>query len=194
MLHAMMRELPDIERIGEIIEICQLVGNLEFSGVFGHLNTTKAYLLVDGKRHWYIVFAGVPPVPRFHDGGRHEQRGSIAQSPHLLRLVRRIGRVRRDLCRLRLRLYVLSLRRTAAAGFRGLARLGVAGVLARRLSLFRSRDRQRPARRSLRLPPPRRHRHDPDRAWPCRRKFCAQSARGLRLTDWASDLASAAPM
>src|ERR1700704_4245389 len=100
MLHAMMREMPDIERIGEIIEICQLVGNLEFSGVFGHWNTTKTHLLVDSKRHRYRVFAGVPPVPRFHDGGCHEQRGSIDPSPHLLWLVRRIGPGCRDLFRL----------------------------------------------------------------------------------------------
>src|SRR6266852_8240136 len=136
MLHAMMREMPDIERIGEIIEICQLIGNLELSGVFGHWNTSKAFLLVDSKRHKYSIFTGVSPTPRFQDGGRHEQRGSIDPSPHLPWLVRRVSRVRRDLCRLRLRLYVLSLRRTAAAGFRRLARLGVAGVLARRLSLF----------------------------------------------------------
>jgi hypothetical protein len=31
-----MREVPDIERIGEIIEMGQFVGNLEFSRVFGH--------------------------------------------------------------------------------------------------------------------------------------------------------------
>ena len=37
MLHAVMREASDIERIGEIIEMGQFVGNLEFSGVFGHL-------------------------------------------------------------------------------------------------------------------------------------------------------------
>jgi hypothetical protein len=34
MLHAMMREMPDVERIGEIIEICQLIGNFELSGFF----------------------------------------------------------------------------------------------------------------------------------------------------------------
>src|SRR6266478_3431180 len=149
MLHAMMREMPDIERIGEIIEICQFIGNLEFFGLFRHFNTSKALLSVDSKRHRYSLFTGVSPTPGFQDGGRHEQRGSIAPSPHLLWLVRRVSRVRRDLCRLRLRLYVLSLRRTAAAGFRRLARLGVAGVLARRLPLFRPRDRQRPPRRSL---------------------------------------------
>src|SRR5882724_4897668 len=59
MLHAMMREMPDIERIGEIIEICQLVWNLELSGVFGHRNTNKARLLVDSKRHRYNVNTGV---------------------------------------------------------------------------------------------------------------------------------------
>src|SRR5258708_24168042 len=59
MLHAMMREMPDIERIGEIIEICQLVGNFELFGVFGHWNTTKAHLLVDSKRHHNNVNTGV---------------------------------------------------------------------------------------------------------------------------------------
>jgi hypothetical protein len=59
MLHAMMREMPDVQRIGEIIEICQLIGNLEFSGVFGHWNTTKSHLLVDSKRHRLNVNSGV---------------------------------------------------------------------------------------------------------------------------------------
>jgi hypothetical protein len=49
MLHAMMREMPDIERIGEIIEIGQFVRNLEFARLFGHHNTNKARLPVDSK-------------------------------------------------------------------------------------------------------------------------------------------------
>jgi hypothetical protein len=59
MLHAMMGEMPDVERIGEIVEICQFVRNLEFSGLFRHFDTSKAYLLVDGNRHWYRIFTGV---------------------------------------------------------------------------------------------------------------------------------------
>ena len=59
MLHAVMREMPDIERIGEIIEMGQFVGNLEFSGLFGHLNTSKTDLLVDSKRHQYNTYTGV---------------------------------------------------------------------------------------------------------------------------------------
>jgi hypothetical protein len=39
MLHAVMDEMPDIERIGEIVEICQCVWNLELPREFGHLNT-----------------------------------------------------------------------------------------------------------------------------------------------------------
>src|SRR6266478_3107024 len=65
MLHAMMREMPDIERIGEIIEICQFIGNLEFFGLFRHFNTSKALLSVDSKRHRYSLFTGVPPTLDF---------------------------------------------------------------------------------------------------------------------------------
>ena len=64
----------------------------------------------------------------------------------------------------------------AAAGFRRLARLGVAGVLARRVSLFRPRHRQRSARRpcgSRRLAVAR---HDSDRPWPRGRERGAQSS------------------
>ena len=59
--------------------------------------------------------------------------------------------------------------------FRRLARLGLAGVLAGRLSLFRPRHRQRPARRPLGLAPPRGHRHDPDRGWAWRAASAARS-------------------
>jgi hypothetical protein len=51
--------MPDIERIGEIIKKGQLVRNLEFSGIFGHLNTSKTDLLVDSKRHVYNDYDGV---------------------------------------------------------------------------------------------------------------------------------------
>jgi hypothetical protein len=37
----------------------QFVGNLEFSGVFGHLNTSKTYLPVDSNRHAYNNYTGV---------------------------------------------------------------------------------------------------------------------------------------
>jgi hypothetical protein len=37
----------------------QFVGNLEFSGVFGHLNTSKTDLLVDSNRHVYNNNNGV---------------------------------------------------------------------------------------------------------------------------------------
>jgi hypothetical protein len=60
MLHAMMREMPDVERIGEIIEIRQFVRNLELLGGFGHLDTSKTYLLVDSKWHQYNLITGVP--------------------------------------------------------------------------------------------------------------------------------------
>ena len=60
MLHAMMREMPDIERIGEIIEMGQFVGNLEFSEtLWTSVNTSKTYLLVDSKRHLYNNYTGV---------------------------------------------------------------------------------------------------------------------------------------
>ena len=65
MLHAVMREMPDVERIGEIIEISQLVRNLEFSGLFRHRNTSKAYLLVDSKRHQYNIYTGVQDATNF---------------------------------------------------------------------------------------------------------------------------------
>ena len=68
----------------------------------------------------------------------------------------------------------------AAAGLRRLARLGLAGVFARRLPLFRPRHRQRPARRPLWLAPPRGCRHAPDRARACRGERRAQPDRGLR--------------
>jgi hypothetical protein len=55
----MMGEMPGVERIGEIVEICQLVGNQEFSGLFRHFDTSKAYLTVDGNRHWYNIVTGV---------------------------------------------------------------------------------------------------------------------------------------
>ncbi len=107
-------------------------------------------------------------------------RIDIAPSPCLLWLVCRVGGIRRDLCRLRLRLYVQRLCRGAAAGFRRLARLGVAGILARRISLFRPRHPQRPPRRSCRFPRPRRRRHDSDRPRPRGRKRGAQSSGSLR--------------
>jgi hypothetical protein len=59
MLHAMMREMPDVERIGEIIEIRQLVRNLELFRGFGHLDTSKACLPVDSKCHQYSGYTGV---------------------------------------------------------------------------------------------------------------------------------------
>jgi hypothetical protein len=75
----MMREMPDIERIGEIIEICQLVGNFELSGLFGHRNTTKAHLLVDSNRHHNNINTGVrqafdppPDYKRRIDNGDRE--------------------------------------------------------------------------------------------------------------------------
>ena len=40
MLNAVMGEMPDIERIGEIIEIGQFIRNLELFGLFGHFNTS----------------------------------------------------------------------------------------------------------------------------------------------------------
>ena len=102
------------------------------------------------------------------------REAALPDPAHLSWLVRGGRRVRRDLCRLRLRLYVQRLPGIAAARFRRLARLGVAGVLARRLSLFRPRHRQRPPRRPLRLAPPRGGRHDPDRPRACRRQCGAQ--------------------
>jgi hypothetical protein len=41
MLYAVMDEMPDIERIGEIVEIGQWVWNLELSGLFGHWTPVK---------------------------------------------------------------------------------------------------------------------------------------------------------
>ena len=38
MLHAVMHEVPDIERIGEIVEIGQRVRNLELSRFFRHFS------------------------------------------------------------------------------------------------------------------------------------------------------------
>ena len=70
------------------------------------------------------------------------------------------GRVRGHACRLRQRLHFQRFRRIAAAGFRRLARLGVAGVLAGGLSVFWPGNRQRPARRPFRLAPARGRRHD----------------------------------
>src|SRR5207248_858482 len=55
----MMREMPDVERVGEIVEIGQFVGNLELSGQLRHFNTSKAYLPVDIKRHRYNVYTRV---------------------------------------------------------------------------------------------------------------------------------------
>ena len=90
------------------------------------------------------------------------------------------GRVRRDLCRIRLRLYVQRVPRTVAARFRRLARFGIAGVLGRGFSLFRPRRRQRSPRRPFRFPASCGHRHAGDRPRACRRKRGAQPDRGLR--------------
>jgi hypothetical protein len=51
--------MPDIERVGKIVEIGQLVRNLEFLRLFRHWNTGKAYLPVDNKRHKYSSFTCV---------------------------------------------------------------------------------------------------------------------------------------
>jgi hypothetical protein len=40
--HAVMAEMADVERVGEIIEIGQLVRNLEFSRPFD-INTSKSF-------------------------------------------------------------------------------------------------------------------------------------------------------
>ena len=60
MLHAVMGEMPDIERIGEIIEICQFVRNFELFAILStSANTSKTYLPVDSKRHLYNDYTGV---------------------------------------------------------------------------------------------------------------------------------------
>ena len=60
MPHAVVREVPDVERIGEIIQICQFIRNFEFSGLFRHLNTSKSRLPVDINRHVLNIYTGVP--------------------------------------------------------------------------------------------------------------------------------------
>jgi hypothetical protein len=55
----MVREMPDVERIGEIVQIRQLIRNLELPGLLGHRNTSKADLPVDINRHEYNSYTGV---------------------------------------------------------------------------------------------------------------------------------------
>ena len=72
-----------------------------------------------------------------------------------------------------------------AEGFRSLARLGFARLLARRLSVLRARGRERSACRPLGLPPPGRHRHDPHGGGLGDRERGAQPCRSLcRLRHW----------
>ena len=107
--------------------------------------------------------------PSLASGGNIEHQ-STPPIRHFLWLVRRAGAFAVDLRRLRLRLYFQRLCQVAAARLRRLARFGLARFLAGRISLFRPRHRQRPARRPLRLAPAGGRRHDSDRPWPRRRR------------------------
>jgi hypothetical protein len=120
------------------------------------------------------------------NGGGHEQQHfSAGQSAHILWLVRGCRRLCRHVRGLRLRLHVQRLCGVFAAGFRSLARLGFAGVLAGRFSLFRPRERERSSRRSVRLPSIGHRWHDPDRDRLGCCKHGAQLARSLRrLWPW----------
>src|SRR5882724_10789652 len=102
MRDAAMGEMPDIQRVGEIVEIGQLVRNLEFSRLQRHWNTTKTRLLVDSKRHEYNVYDGVDLKRGCHESRNYPVR--LSPFPWLVRCGRRF---RGDLYRLRLRLYVL---------------------------------------------------------------------------------------
>ena len=67
----------------------------------------------------------------------------VARTAHFLRLVCRCRHLCRYLCRFRLRLYVQRVSWLLAARFCRLTRVGLAGVLARRISLFRVGSGQR---------------------------------------------------
>jgi hypothetical protein len=119
-------------------------------------------------------------LPRRDDEKKGGRSITTIESPRLLRLVRRCRRVCRHVCRVRQRLHVQRLHRIVAAGFRRVARFGFAGVLGRRVLVFRPGPGQRTAGRPLWRPASRSGRHDPDRPRSCCRKRGAQLAGSLR--------------
>ena len=108
MLHAVMREMPDVERIGEIIEICQFVRNLEFPRFFDIETPVNHIYPLTARNTSLVYILASNTITNTQTEATREPSGRIVQCPIFLRLVRRSGRIRGNFVRLRQRLHTFS--------------------------------------------------------------------------------------